>query len=263
MTLSAVIIAHDEAHRIARCLESIRWAEEIVVVVSEQTTDATAEVARGFTDRVLVRRFEGFSDQRDWADGQAGGDWILSVDCDEVVSSELAREIRETLVAPGFRAYRVPHLDYMFGKWIRHGGWYPQYHVRLYERGQARWSRDVHERADVATPLGTLQNPIRHYAHEHVADWLAKMARYTSLEAEGMHRAGVRMTVPRLLAEPPLYSGYKYFWQQGWRDGAHGLVLALLLGCYRLVRNLKLWDLQQSQKGPVESDDCPPPTSRS
>jgi glycosyltransferase involved in cell wall biosynthesis len=262
VSLSAVIIAQDEANRIARCLESLRWADEIVVVVSQQTTDATAEIARRFTGRVLVRRFEGFSDQRDWADRQASGDWILSVDCDEVVPDDLAREIRETLAAPRYQAYRVPHLDYMFGKWIRHGGWYPQYHVRLYERGQAQWNHDVHEKAEIATPLGTLRHPIRHYSHGRVADWVAKMARYTSLEAEGMYRAGVRMTLPRLLAEPPLYSGYKYFWQQGWRDGAHGLVLALLLGCYRLVRNLKLWDLQQSQRGPVEPDDCPPPISR-
>jgi glycosyltransferase involved in cell wall biosynthesis len=263
MTLSAVIIAHDEEHRIARCLESVRWADELVVVVSEQTTDATAAVAKGFTDRVLIRRFEGFSDQRGWADEQATGDWILSVDCDEVVPEDLTREIRETMVSPRFQAYRIPHLDYMFGKWIRHGGWYPQYHVRLYARGQARWNRDIHERAEVAVPVGTLRHPIRHYSHGRVDDWVAKMARYTSLEAEGMDRAGVRMTWTRLLAEPPLYSGYKYFWQQGWRDGAHGLVLAMLLGCYRLARNLKLWDLQQSRRGPAEPDDCPPPTSPS
>ena len=263
MGLSVVLIAHEEAHRIARCLESLLWPDEIVVVVSEQTTDGTVEVARRFTDRVFVRRFEGFSDQRGWADQQARGDWIMWVDCDEVVPDGLAREIQETLASPRFKAYRVPRLDYMFGRWIRHGGWYPQYHVRLYRRGAARWVGDVHEKVEVAATLGTLCHPMLHYSHGRVGDWVAKMTRYTSLEAEAMHEAGVRMTLPRLLAEPPLYSGYKYIWQQGWRDGAHGLALALLLGCYRLVRNLKLWDLQQSQKGPVELDDCPPRTSRS
>jgi glycosyltransferase involved in cell wall biosynthesis len=263
MGLSVVLIAHQEAHRVSRCLESLRWAEEVIVVVSEQTTDGTAEAARRFTDRVFVRKFEDFPDQRGWADRQALGEWILSVDCDEVVPEGLAREIQETLTSPRFQAYRVPHLDYMFGRWIRHGGWYPQYHVRLYRRGAARWDREVHEKAVVAAPLGTLRHPILHYSHGRVSDWVAKMARYTSLEAEAMRQAGVHMTLPRLLAEPALYSGYKYIWQQGWRDGAHGLALALLLGCYRLVRNLKLWDLQQSQRGPAEPDDCPPRTFRS
>ena len=263
MTVSAVLIAHNEAHRIERCLESVRWADEIIVVVSQQTTDTTAEIANRFSNKVLVRRFEGFSDQRAWADQQATGDWILSVDCDEVVPTELAHEIRETLTAPRFQAYRVPHLDYMFGKWIRHGGWYPQYHTRLYERRLGRWDRDVHERVSIAAPLGILRHPILHYSHGRVADWVGKMARYTSLEAEAMHRSGARMTLTGLLVEPPLYFGYKYFWQQGWRDGMHGLALALLLGCYRMVRNLKLWDLQQAARGPRESADCPPSTPRS
>ena len=261
--LSAVLIAHDEGHRLARCLESLRWADEIVVVVSTQTTDDTVEVARRFTDRVFTRAFTGFSDQRQWANEQARGEWILSVDCDEVVPESLAKEVRATLAAPAYAAYRVPHLDYMFGRWIRHGGWYPQLHVRLFRPDRARWERDVHEGVTVDGPIGRLENPILHFSHPRVENWLAKMSRYTTLEAKAMQERGVRMTPLRLVCEPPLYAGYKLFVKQGWRDGAHGLALALLLGTYRMVRNLKLWDLQQSASGPKESEACPPSMPRS
>src|SRR6267378_1439724 len=258
MSLSAVLIARNEAHRIARCLESIRWADEIVVVVNSDTTDDTEAVARRYTDRVFRRGFTAFSDQRQWADDRATSEWVLSVDCDEVVPSVLSEEIRAELAAPRFDAYEVPHLDYMFGKWIRHGGWYPQLHIRVYRRAHARWDRDVHERVKVEGTMGRLRNPIHHFSHTRVEDWVGKMSRYTTLEGQAMHRRGVRMNLARLLFEPPLYAGYKLFVQQGWRDGLHGLVLALLLGTYRMMRNLKLWDLWQSADRPKERDDCPP-----
>jgi glycosyltransferase involved in cell wall biosynthesis len=258
VSVSAVLIAHDEGHRLARCLASLSWTDEIVVVVSDDTTDDTAEIARRHGARVFTRAFGGFSAQRQWADDQAGSEWVLSVDCDEVVSPALADEIRAELAAPRCDAYQVPHLDYMFGKWIRHGGWYPQLHIRLYRRSRARWEREVHEGVRVEGTIGRLRQPILHYSHGRVEDWLRKMSRYTTLEAKAMWASGQRMSVARILLEPPLYSGYKLIVKQGYRDGAHGLVLALLLGTYRMVRNLKLWDLQQSAGGPKERDDCPP-----
>lgn len=259
MGVSATLIARDEGHRIARCLEAIRWVDEIVLVLDDRTSDDTAEVARRYGARVLMRRFTGFSDQRQWADQQATGDWILSLDCDEVVSDRLREEIRAELAAPRFDAYRVPHLDYMFGRWIRHGGWFPQYHTRLYRRGAASWQRDIHERVDIEGRLGVLAHPILHFAHGRVDHWVDKLARYTSLEARAMFDRGERASVPRILFEPLAYAGHKYFIQQGWRDGMHGFALALLLGCYRLVSYLKLWDLRQAARGPVESEQSPPP----
>lgn len=259
MSVTATLIAKDEGHRIARCLESIRWVDEIVVVLDDRTSDDTAAVVERFGGRVLMRRFKGFSDQRQWADEQATGDWILSLDCDEVVPERLTEEIRAELAAPRFDAYNVPHLDYMFGRWIRHGGWFPQYHTRLYRRGVANWERSIHEKVSVAGRIGTLANPILHFSHGRVENWVNKMAQYTTVEARAMYDAGTGMSVPRILFEPVLYAGYKYFVKQGWRDGMHGLTLSLLLGTYRLVRNLKLWDLRQSARGPVESETAAPP----
>ena len=263
MGISATVLAHNEAHRIAGCLDSIRWVDEIVVVVDSQTTDATAEVARRYTDRVLSRPLQSFSDQHRWADEQCAGEWILSVDCDEIVTEALREEIRRELAAPRCDAYRIPHLDYMFGKWIRHGGWYPQYHTRLYRRGSSQWQNDVHERVQVRGTIGRLRQPLLHFSHARVEDWINKMARYTSVEARNLYDAGQRTNLLRLLFEPPLYFGYKWIVKQGFRDGMHVFVLATLMGCYRLLRNLKLWDLQQSARGPRESKECPPSMSRS
>jgi hypothetical protein len=181
-----------------------------------------------------------------------------------VVTPELAAEIRVAARPNGPAAYRVPRLDHMFGRWIRHGGWYPQYHVRLFRRAGTVWTGAVHETPTVAGDgLGTLREPMLHHSHARVSDWVCKMAQYTTLEAEALHRAGRRAGVASLLFEPPAYAAYKFFIQQGWRDGMHGLALALLLGCYRLLRNLKLWDLRQSERGPREPADCPPSTPRS
>jgi glycosyltransferase involved in cell wall biosynthesis len=259
VSVAVTIIARDEGHRIAQCLESVRWADEIVVVVDERTTDDTEAVARRFTDRVFRRAFDTFPAQRQFADDQARADWILSVDCDEVVTPELAAEVAATLRAPAATVYRVPHRDWMFGRWMRHAGTFPQYHFRLYRRGAARWGSAVHERVAFEGALGTLRQPLLHYSHLTVADWIAKMSAYTTTEAQMMFEHGERAGAWRILSEPPLYFGYKYVVQQGWRDGMHGLVISLLLGAYRLVRNLKLWDLQQRAANPRDPRDSPPP----
>jgi glycosyltransferase involved in cell wall biosynthesis len=263
VTLSATLIAHDEAERVGRCLESLRWADEIVVVVDARTTDATAEIARRFTDRVLVHEFVDYADQRQWAADQARGEWIFWVDCDEVVPEPLAREIQTTLRAPRCDAYLLPRRDYMFGKWINHGGWYPQLQMRLYRRSLGRWRGAVHETIEFSGSVGRLAECVLHYSHRRVRDWVAKMERYTTMEAQALHDAGRRASWATILLEPVLYFGYKYLVQQGWRDGLHGLALASLLGCYRMIRNLKLWDLQQATSGPREPEDRPPSATRS
>ena len=263
MKLSANLIARDEAHRLERCLDALRWADEVVIVVDDRSGDGTAEVARRRGAQVHVRTFDDYAAMRQFAVDRSTGDWILWLDCDEIVSSELATEIRAAIARPSPDAWRSKRMDYMFGRWIRHGGWFPQYHLRLVRRARARWVSPVHEKLDFDGPIGTLDTPVQHFSHERVEHWIAKMTRYTSLEAAELHRTGRRTSPVRILCEPPLYFGYKYVWQQGWRDGAHGLVLASLLACYRLMRHLKLWDLQQSERGPVEPGTWTPPTSRS
>ncbi|MEO5988424.1 MAG: glycosyltransferase family 2 protein [Candidatus Eisenbacteria bacterium] len=258
MGVSAVVLARDEAVRIAKCLDTLKWCDEIVVLVDDASKDETESIARQYTPHVSRRAFSNFGEQRRFADSLASHEWVLSIDCDEVVSAALAAEVSTTIAQPKHAGYRVPHMDYMFGRWIRHGGWFPQYHTRLYRRSSAKWERTVHELLVVDGSLGTLREPIQHFAHVRVDDWVRKMARYTSAEAEAHVKMGERTSLLRALLEPPGYFIFKYILQRGFLDGAHGLALACLLTAYRSVMHWKWWDLQQNQQGPKESPDCPP-----
>lgn len=248
MSLTINVIARDEEHRIGDCLRSVSWADERIVVVDDRTTDATAEVARALGARVEVRAFEGYSAQRRWAESISAGEWVMWIDADERASQALASEVSAVMSRKDAVAFRVPRLDFMFGRWIRHGGWYPQYHVRLFRRGCVRWEGLVHERAIPDGPLGTLREPVRHYAHHSVEEWVGKMTRYTSLEAEAMYATGERVGIVRLAIEPLAYGLYKLLWQRGFLDGTHGLALAGLMTCYRFLRNLRVWDLARLSK---------------
>jgi glycosyltransferase involved in cell wall biosynthesis len=249
VSISAVVIARDEEPRLAECLESVSWADETIVVVDDRTLDRTADVGRRFTERVFVQPFHGYSEQRAWAGEQASSDWVFWLDADERATPELRDELVAALRTTHHVAFRVPRLDFMFGRWIRHGGWFPQHHVRAYRRGAVEWTGRVHEQATTSGSIGTLRSPVLHFAHHSVVEWVDKMSRYTTLEAEELHGQGKRANAWHLLLEPPLYAGYKYFIQRGFLDGGHGLVLASLMGCYRLVRNLKLWDLERASRG--------------
>ncbi|HVP37837.1 MAG TPA: glycosyltransferase family 2 protein [Candidatus Saccharimonadales bacterium] len=237
--LSIAIVAQNEAHRLGRCLESLAFADE-VLVVDGGSTDGTPELAASLGARVVYRTFTGFREQRSFAVEQAHGPWVLSLDADEVVTPALASEIRETLTAPAFTAYRIPRLDYMFGRWVRHGGWYPQYHVQLFRRDSGRWEREVHERWVTGGPMGTLRHPVLHYSHLEVADFIRKLDRYTTIAARERAARGERVTLWRLALEPPAYFAYKYLWQSGFLDGAHGFTLAMLLGHYRFTELAKV-----------------------
>ena len=257
MTVGVALIACNEAHRIDRCLESVRWADEIVVIVDDRTTDDTAARAHARGAQVVQRAFTDFSEQRNCAQDRLGTVWSMWMDCDEQAPPALAAEVRAAVADTRHAAFRAPRLNCMFGRWIRHGGWYPQHHIRLWRRDRARWAGRVHERPRVEGSIGTLRTPMLHYSHATVADWVEKMARYTSVEADEQFEAGRRIGLVRGLLEAPAYAAYKYVWQQGWRDGGHGVALASLLGCYRLLRNLKWWDLQQ-RAGVTREPECPP-----
>ncbi len=240
--LSAVVLARNEAHRIERTLRSLSFCDEIVVVDSG-STDGTAAVCEHAGARVVSHPFEGYAAQHRFADSQARGPWILTVDADEVVTPQLASEVRAAMSrAEGGRpvAWRVPHLDFMFGRWVRHGGWYPQYHVRLYRKDAGTWKSEVHERFEASGPVGTLAHPLLHYSHLEVSDFVEKLNRYTTMAARRRAEAGERVAAWRLLLEPPAYFVYKYVWQRGFLDGVHGLILASLMAFYRLTELSKV-----------------------
>ena len=242
--LTVTVITRDEAANIAAALESVRWADEIIVIDSE-STDATVAIARRFTDRVIVRPWPGYIAQKNFAAEQASHDWILSLDADERVSSELAAEIRELLNGtPGAVGYRLPRVTNHLGRWIRSTDWYPDYQLRLYDRRRARWAgRYVHESVQADGAVSQLRGELQHYAYRDIAHHVQTMDRYTTLAARQMYEDGRRATWIDILITPRLTFFRNFILRGGFRDGMAGLIISAMNAYYVGLKFAKLWEL--------------------
>lgn len=244
MPVTATVITFNEAANLAAALESLAWADEIVVVDSESTDDTVA-IARRFTDRVIVRPWPGYVAQKNFAAEQATHDWIVSLDADERVSAPLAEEIRALLSheppAPG---YRVPRVTFHLGRWIRSTDWYPDYQLRVYDRRRARWTgRYVHESVKADGPVVDLRGEILHYAYRDLAHHLQTMDRYTTLAARQMFEDGRRAGWLDLAMHPPAAFLRNYVLRGGVRDGVPGLIVSAMNARYVGLKFAKLWEL--------------------
>jgi glycosyltransferase involved in cell wall biosynthesis len=245
--VTVTLITHNEAANIAAALDSVRWADEIVVVDSE-STDSTVEIAKRYTDRVIVRPWPGYVAQKNFAAEQASHDWILSLDADERVSAELADEIKSLLVkGPAAAGYRIPRVTFHFGRWIRSTDWYPDYQLRLYHRNRARWAgRYVHESVVVDGVVVKLQREIQHFAYRDVSHHLQTMDRYTTLAARQMFEDGRRASWIDILMTPRLTFFRNYVLRGGFRDGMPGLVISVMNAYYVGLKFAKLWELTRN-----------------
>jgi glycosyltransferase involved in cell wall biosynthesis len=242
--VSATVITFNEAANIAAALESLSWVDEIVVVDSE-STDQTATIARRYTERVIVRPWPGYIAQKNFAAEQAAHDWIFSLDADERVTPELAREVRELLQAePSVRGFRVPRVTFHLGRWIRSTDWYPDYQLRLYDRRRARWvGRHVHESVKVDGAVSTLRGDLQHFAYRDVSHHLRTMDRYTTLAARQMFEDGRRAGWFDVLVHPRLAFFRNYVLRGGFRDGMPGLIISAMNAYYVGLKFAKLWEL--------------------
>jgi (heptosyl)LPS beta-1,4-glucosyltransferase len=242
--VSVTVITKNEAADLDAALASVAWADEIVVVDS-QSTDETVAIARRHTDRVVVRTWPGFIDQKNYAASLATHDWILSLDADERVTPELAAEIRALMAgAPRESAFRIPRVTWHLGRWIRTTDWYPDFQVRLYDRRSGQWTgKYVHEGVTVRGATGRLRGELQHYAYRDIADHLETIDRYTTYAAQQMHEAGRRAGVLDLLVQPPFAFVRNYILRGGIRDGAAGLVISRLNAYYVFLKFAKLWEM--------------------
>lgn len=242
--LSAVVITKDEEERVRACLESVAWADEVVVVDAE-STDKTAQIAREFTDHVYVRPWPGFAAQKNFGLEQATGDWTLSVDADEEVSRELREEIEAVLAASGAACagYRIPRRNLFWGRWVRYGGLYPDWQLRLFRRGRGRFvARAVHESVEVEGEVGRLQAALVHRSYRDVADFLARADRYSTLAAEEWLGSGRPARLSDLVLRPAGRFLSMYVVHAGFLDGWRGFLLAALYAYYVLIRSAKVWE---------------------
>jgi glycosyltransferase involved in cell wall biosynthesis len=251
--LSVVIIARNEAPRIGPCLESAAFADE-VIVVDALSEDGTAEVCRQRGARVFARAWTGYGDQKNFAMAQAAQPWLLILDADERVPDPLRQEIEEVLRGSGQAgvvAYRIPRRNYFYGRWMGHGGLFPDYQVRLLRRGAGRYN-DValHENLLVDGPVGTLRHPLEHLTEPAVADHFRRLDRYTTLAARETERRRGRVGWADLALRPALTWFKMYVLKQGFRDGVPGFLICAFAAMHIFLKYAKVWEARLAAPAP-------------
>ena len=250
-TLSVAIITRDEEAVLARTLESIRWADEIIVIDSG-SMDNTLSIARAHGARVYEEAWHGFGAQKNLAIEKCASDWILSLDADEEVSPALADEIRGLLAAePASTAYYLPRRNSFLGRWIRRGGYYPDRKLRLFARGAARFEeRSVHETMRATGPIGALRGDLLHHSYPTLESYIEHMNRYSTLGAEtavagGRAPRGALSFAWSVLLNPAATFLYNYVFRLGFLDGREGLLLHLYHSAYVSWKYAKAWQLRR------------------
>ena len=246
--ISVYLLTYNEEANIRAALESVVWADEIVVVDSF-SSDKTEKICREFTDLFFQHAFEGFGRLRNQAIAHTTHDWILSVDADERVSDALREEL--TLLVqrgPTADAFYVPRKSHFLGQWMQYGGWYPDYRQpQFFHRLRMRYREDlVHESFELMNgakgTLGYLQGDVLQFPFRAISQYLRKMHRYSTLRAEAMFHEGRRFRVHQLVSHPLFTFCKMYLARQGFRDGMAGLVLAGLYASYVFAKYAKLWE---------------------
>lgn len=248
MKISVVIITRNEAHNIQACLESVKWCDE-AIIVDWMSTDATREIARDMGARVIeAPDWPGFGPQKNRAVDAATGDWILSLDADERVEPALRDEILRAVAHGTADAYEMPRLSQFCGRFIRHGGWYPDYVTRLFRRGKGRFTDAiVHENVVVDGQLGRLTQPLTHYSYRDYSDVLRKIDSYSSAGAAQAFSKGKRSS-PLSAAGHGLWAFLRtWLLQRSILDGAEGFGVALMNAQASYYKYLKLWYMGRRQ----------------
>jgi glycosyltransferase involved in cell wall biosynthesis len=245
--ISCIIITYNESKDIRRCLESVSWTDEIIVVDSFSTDD-TKKIASEFTDKIYDLKWEGFGPAKEYAKKLASGEWILSVDADEVVSEGLRAEIQKIIEATTpLDGYFIPRRSNFLGRWIKHGGWYPDFVLRLFKKDKGRFTPPlVHEEVKVNGKSGRLRNDLFHYTDPDFEHYLEKLNRYTSLDALGLFKEGKRATLVDLLLRPLAMFVKMYFFKRGFLDGIPGLILAISSAFHVFSKYVKIWHMSRS-----------------
>jgi glycosyltransferase involved in cell wall biosynthesis len=243
--LSVAVITLNEEERLRACLESVVWADEIVVV-DAGSSDKTVAIAREFTDRVAFHAWQGYAAQKNAALARCTGEWILSLDADERVPDDLRDEIAGTLAgAPAEVGFALPRRNVFQGRWVRHGGLYPDWQLRLFRRGRGAFvERAVHESVRVDGPVGRLRSALVHESYRSLADAVARLNRYSDLAAAELAAAGRGGTLVDLLLRPAWRFVSMYLLRAGFLDGRRGLVLAALYAHYVFLRAAKARELR-------------------
>lgn len=248
LRVSACLVTHNEEANIGRCLKSLDWVNEIVII-DDFSTDATVEIASAFSGRIFRHPWKGHIEQKNFAIDQASCDWVFCIDADEEVSPELRQAILEVLRKNTRAAgYFVPRRVRYLGTWINHSGWYPDYKLRLFKRSAGRWSGiNPHDCVQLHGKAEYLRGDLYHYPYRDLSDHLSTMNHYTSISAQELHIRGRRFQWRDLFFHPLARFIRMFFLKFGFMDGIRGLILAILGAVYVFQKYLKLWELQNAK----------------
>ncbi len=251
--ITAAIIALNEERYIARCLASLAWADEILVI-DGGSSDRTAEICQDSSKswhgriRFVTRPWSGFREQRNFSLAEARNDWVLVVDADEECTPELRERLTALMAAPGgppHRAYKVKRTEFFLGKAIHFGIWNPSYQDRFFHRAGVQYVNEIHEYPRFSVEPFRIHEPLSHAPDFSIERFLDKLNRYTTIEARDRYANGQRTNFFRIFFAFPAMFLKNYFYYSAWKDGAHGFVISILEGISRAVRHVKLWQLDQ------------------
>ncbi|MBI5123509.1 glycosyltransferase family 2 protein [Candidatus Roizmanbacteria bacterium] len=245
--LSVVISAFNEQKKIKACLESAKFADEIIFV-DNSSTDKTVKIAKEYTKKVYIQKNEPtkIDLQKNLGIQKSTGDWIFILDADEVISPELAKEIKLLLKEDkiDFNGFWIPRKNTIFGKWIQYSGWYPDPQLRLFKKGKGKYEKShYHEPIAVTGATGRLSEHLIHYNYEHIGQFLYKNLQvYAVNEAEDLLRKGYIFSYGDAIRLPIKEFLSRYFAREGYKDGFHGLMLAILMAIYHFVIFAYIWE---------------------
>lgn len=244
--ISVTIITGNEETNIRECLESVQWADEIIVVDSE-STDETVEIAKQFTNKIFIRKWEGFASQKSFAMNQASNDWVLSLDADERATPELAEEILN-LDIDRFDGYKIKRENYFIGKQITCCGWGRDFQLRLFRKSRTKLTdRLVHEGFIVDGTVSELKAAMRHYSYRNLKDGFSKINEYSTLEANEKAQKK-KISGLRVVFYPVWAFIQHYFIRKGFRNGRHGLMVSLMHAMTKLQVYMKIWEIKLNNK---------------
>jgi glycosyltransferase involved in cell wall biosynthesis len=264
--ISGVVICLNEGDRIGRCLESLSFCDELVVVDSG-STDGTREVALRHSDRVIEQPFLGYVKQKNFALERAAHDWVVCLDADEALSPEL----REAVLAAVSRSdgpvgYELDRITHYLGVWHDHGEWYPDWQLRVFRRSRGHWTGlDPHDRVELDGPVERLSGRLWHWNYRSLSEHIQTTDRFSARMARSMQESGVRFRVSDLLLRPAARFFKGYVLRQGFRNGLPGLIVCAATAYYVFMKYAKLWELERRSDGRVgtlptlqKTDENPP-----
>lgn len=258
--LSVVINSRDEEKNLPRALASVKELAEEIVVVDMESSDKTREIAKKAGAKVYLHKPTGYVEPaRNFALRQAKGEYILVLDADEEVSTGLANKLKELMRNPGADFYRLPRENIIFGKWIKHSRWWPDYNIRFFKKGTVVWSEIIHSVPETHGKgldlMATEENAIIHYHYNSIEQFVERLNRYTTEHAKLLPKDGYKFSWTDLIKKPTAEFISRYFAGEGYKDGVHGLALAGLQSFSELVLYLKVWQAEKFKESALNLNE--------